>query len=116
MIALDSYSQVLWPFSSMRRHGTLILPPCCSSSLRAWASFFASRRATELVQGAAGFYAERAGVELVQREVAGALLDRSLSFWSAFKLGRTADPVEEDDQLAEANAQCLDNHAGANLG
>ena len=70
----------------------------------------------QLVQGAAGFYAERAGVELVQREVAGALLDRSLSFWSTFKLGRTADPVEEDDQLAEANAQCLDNHAGANLG
>ena len=70
----------------------------------------------QLVQGAAGFYAKRAGVELVQRKFAGALLDRSLNFWCAFKLGRTADPVEEDDQLAEADAQCLDNHAGQTLG
>ncbi|MNH47885.1 hypothetical protein D3C79_1113550 [compost metagenome] len=45
MMSLDSYIQRLSPFSSMRRQGTLILPPPASSAARWASSFFASCRA-----------------------------------------------------------------------
>ncbi|MCY1460988.1 hypothetical protein D9M71_785980 [compost metagenome] len=62
------------------------------------------------MQGAARLHAERAGVELIQGQALGRLFNLVLGCRATFLLARAGDEINEDNELAQANAQCFDDH------
>ncbi|MNC73127.1 hypothetical protein D3C75_1242750 [compost metagenome] len=49
-------------------------------------------------------------MELIQGQALGCLFHLALRCGAAFLLARAGNEIEEDDELAQANAQCFDDH------